>query len=73
MKENTEGTYSADTLAMAADLERLWMFRKKNFLLIEQYSPSAKPPQPARSGRCAWRDSSKEKKRKCEQVTLRKI
>jgi len=63
MKEKAEQVYSSETMAMARDLERLWMFRKKNFLLIEAYWPSAKPPQPTHSGRCAWRDS-KEKEKK---------
>ena len=60
MKERTDQTYSAETMAMARDLERLWLFRKRNVLIIECFWPSAKPPQPTRSGRCKWREDNSE-------------
>jgi len=57
MKER-DGIYSADTMEMAEDLGRLWMFRKKNFLLIELFWPSAPKPQPMRGG-IARRETSR--------------
>jgi len=57
VKEKESGVYSADTLEMAEDLERAWLFRKKNFLLIEANTPSAPKPQPMRGG-IARRESS---------------
>jgi len=58
MKEKAEQTYSAETLAMARDLERLWLFRRKNFLVIELFWPSAPKQQPTRGG-IARRESSR--------------